>query len=167
MQTREGWTAEDLERRAAEVKAETLAKGENHTGNGFGLSLAAQATTWPTPAARDFKGANGPAHLTAGTGRKHMDQLPNFVEHSPFTPSARETSAGAKSSTPRRALNPLFVEWLMGWPPGWTDASTPISRAAPTGCGSPGTASCLWLPRMRTELSRLLSPEPTQQASLF
>lgn len=27
---------------------------------------------------------------------------------------------GATLSHPRRSLNPLFVEWLMGWPPGWT-----------------------------------------------
>jgi len=38
--------------------------------------------TWPTPAARDYKGANSEKHCkVTGTGRKHMDQLPNAVAH--------------------------------------------------------------------------------------
>lgn len=38
---------------------------------------------WPTPAARDSKGANSAEHaLITGGGRKHMDQLSNFVAHS-------------------------------------------------------------------------------------
>jgi hypothetical protein len=28
---------------------------------------------------------------------------------------------GLPSSPQPRDLNPLFVEWLMGWPEGWTD----------------------------------------------
>ena len=47
-----------------------------------------QASTWPTPAARDHKGANAEAHLEAGTGRKHLDQLPNYVVHLWPTPNA-------------------------------------------------------------------------------
>lgn len=43
-------------------------------------------------------------------------------------------------------ITPRLYEWLMGWPEGWTD-SPPV-----------GTAWSRWLQRMRTELSRLLSP---------
>lgn len=43
------------------------------------------------------------------------------------------------------ALNPRFVEWLMGMPFGWT-ACEPLE-----------TPSYLWLQRMRSELSRLVS----------
>jgi hypothetical protein len=109
---------------------------------------------WPTPAARDYKGTNGPDHLENGTGRQHMDQLPNFVAYQWATPTASENSnrttkmapshgnghgivlAGQASdfsrqvpqistdgetpSIERRSLNPLFVEWLMGWPHMWT-----------------------------------------------
>ena len=65
-------------------------------------------TMWPTPAARDYKGANSLEHCEVnGTGRKHMDQLPNAVAH------------GDKPE-PSGALNPTWVEWLMGWPIGWT-----------------------------------------------
>lgn len=49
--TREGWSEEDLVARQAEVRAATLTKGKHHTGNGFGLSLGAAATAWPTPMA--------------------------------------------------------------------------------------------------------------------
>lgn len=174
------------------------------TGTTFGAKLDAAAEVWPTPAGRDHKGATGAAHLEAGTGRKHLDQLPNFVAHqwqtptpglfgtrggdrnaeqglktqaknwaTPQTyaaqgsrapgqvaldieakswatpmgmdgvkPSAGKRSAsdlspqaqghsgrGAKSSGGIRRLNPLFVEWLMGWP---------IGR---TGCGAAGMES--------------------------
>lgn len=47
----------------------------------------------------------------------------------------------------RATLNPLFVEWLMGWPPGWTDFA-PL-----------GTESSRWWRRMRSELSQLNSRE--------
>ena len=105
-----------------------------------------QASAWPTPAARDWKGENGADHLQNGTGRLHMDQLPNAVAHG-FTPPNLPTWQGGLPSSPhapisrplwasmiashgravsrrilkaraRRRLNPLFVEWLMGWPPG-------------------------------------------------
>ena len=43
----------------------------------------------------------------------------------------------------RKRLNPLFVEWLMGWPPGHAL------------CGCSATESFLWLQRMRGALSQL------------
>jgi len=59
---------------------------------------------WPTPAARDCKGANSDKHLAKDRG--HHDQLPNAVK-----------LAGATGGQ----LNPTWVEWLMGFPSGWTD----------------------------------------------
>ena len=65
---------------------------------------------WPTPAARDYKGANGwettKKKLAAG-GRPHKDQLPNAVQL-------------AEGKAISGTLNPEWVEWLMGWPPGHT-----------------------------------------------
>jgi hypothetical protein len=57
-------------------------------GKGHQVTIAEQAEHWPTPAARDYKGENGEAHLDAGTGRKHLDQLPNYVAHCWPTPTA-------------------------------------------------------------------------------
>jgi hypothetical protein len=36
---------------------------------------------------------------------------------------------GQKSLQKRRTLNPRFVEWLMGWPTGWT-AFEPLETAS-------------------------------------
>ena len=79
---------------------------------------------WVTPASRDWKGANSETHVTETVGgRRHMDQLSNQVEHS-FRPAQQTEMHGETSSQPaptsRRRLNPLFVEWLMGLPDGWT-----------------------------------------------
>lgn len=60
-------------------------------GQGHQLTIAEQAEHWPTPAARDYKGANGEDHLENGTGRKHLDQLPNFVAHLWATPRAEDS----------------------------------------------------------------------------
>ncbi|MEM7429893.1 MAG: hypothetical protein AAF441_27815 [Pseudomonadota bacterium] len=59
-------------------------------GKTHGRTLTGEAGTWPTPAARDGKGANSEDHLENGTGRKHMDQLPNAVEHLWQTPRSHE-----------------------------------------------------------------------------
>lgn len=138
---------------------------------GHGMrNLNDEAAHWPTPAARDHKGANSAEHVTTnGTGRMHMDQLPNFVEHA-FQPSlpVQPTSDGPTSSPERRTLNPLFVEWLMGWPEGLS------------GFDTAGTASCLcaprwhgcdcidcWLNRQREALAHLLAIKPPPQGQLF
>ena len=66
---------------------------------------------WPTPATRDYKGANGfetsKKKMEEGL-RAHMGQLPNAVQHMEQIPIGG-------------SLNPTWVEWLMGWPLGWTD----------------------------------------------
>lgn len=53
----------------------------------------------------------------------------------------------------RRRLNPRFVEYLMGWPIGWTSSA------------KVETASSLWWQAMRGELSRLVS-RPVQATLL-
>ena len=66
---------------------------------------------FPTPTMRDYKGANGfettKKKMAEGL-RAHMGQLPNAVQHLEQKPIGG-------------TLNPTWVEWLMGWPLGWTD----------------------------------------------
>ena len=84
---------------------------------------------WPTPATRDYRSPNGASHMDRSTGAKHMDQLPNFIGHS-FLPAPPTSTHGDKSpSTSARRLNPDFVDWLMGLPPGWTDYA-PLETAS-------------------------------------
>ena len=89
-------------------------KAKKINGNGAGTPLTIASVAWPTPAARDWRGANGPEHMTRE--RPHMDQLPNYVCHASH--QAQTTSDDGNESPTR--LNPLFVEWLMGMPIGWT-----------------------------------------------
>ena len=68
-------------------------------------------------------------------GRKHMDQLSNFVAHSSHLaqaiPDGQTSSESGPDSPPPSAkrLNPAFGELLMGWPVGHTIAE-------PRACGA-------------------------------
>ena len=64
---------------------------------------------WPTPTRRDYKGTNSPEGLTRKDGKSRMDQLPNAVKY-------RDLPGQVGGH-----LNPAWVEWLMGWPVGWTE----------------------------------------------
>ena len=89
----------------------------------------AKDLAWPTPATRDYRSPNGASHMDRSTGAKHLDQLPNFIEHS-FLPAPPTSTHGGKSpSGSTRRLNPEFVDWLMGLIPGWTDYA-PLETAS-------------------------------------
>lgn len=134
------------------------------------LSLEGEAAQWPTPAARDYKGANSEEHVTTnGSGRMHMDQLPNFVMHGSHSahpvlpildgPTSLPSNPSSAQRSPKRKLNPFFVEWLMHWPMGWTIASI--------GSGPEETEFSLWLERSRGILSTLCSPPAVAQLDMF
>lgn len=74
---------------------------ENRNPN---LETVVGRTTWPTPVASMSKGSS-PAALTRKSGK---DRTNDRLDH------AVMASDGGQ-------LNPTWVEWLMGWPQGWTD----------------------------------------------
>lgn len=91
---------------------------------------------WPTPCARDHFPAHKPEYIEAKRAQGHgMSNLNDAVAHPHMfpTPTATNTKAhhmrGADNGKEREArsygetgqLNPTWVEWLMGWPLGWTD----------------------------------------------
>jgi len=83
-------------------------KGASAT-SGDGLATAAwkaeKERTWPTPTVAMAKGSSGGA-LTRKTGKsRENDRLDYAVE------------GDAKNGR----LNPTWIEWLMGWPLGWTE----------------------------------------------
>ena len=90
----------------------------------------AGCSLWPTPAARDCKGANSMEHLTQPQQPKnkhHTGQLANAVKLY-TTPCAADSKGSTGGGTHRSLrteingqLNPTWVEWLMGFPTGWTD----------------------------------------------
>lgn len=96
---------------------------------GWTIDLNEQAAWWnaesarPTPASRDHKGANSTSHMDRSSGAKHLDQLPNFVEHCfhQDQPTPQHGPQSSPSGRTSRRLSPVFVEWLMAVPRGWTD----------------------------------------------
>ncbi len=93
--------------------------GRHETKHG-GRDLTDWVARWPTPAARDHKGPGLPS-------RQGGQDLPTAVRRWP-TPVASDTGTDRGSSAGwglRNAvgglLNPTWVEWLMGYPAGWTD----------------------------------------------
>lgn len=132
------------------ARAETL-KEKHGNGNGAGMPLTVAASAWPTPASRDQKGENSMEHMISGGGRiSHIDQLPNFVmyhfSHHDQTITDGQTSSPS-TPTLRRQLNATFVDWLMGWPPGYTSTE-------PTDCAAEEMAS--WRCKLDSHLSALL-----------
>lgn len=102
---------------------------------------------WPTPTARDHKGA----YSEESQANKFRWMLPDAVKRFP-TPKAQdsrhakwdrgksnlgEVISGANAGG---SLNPTWVEWLMGWPQEWTDlkpletAKSPKPQPSPGGC---------------------------------
>jgi hypothetical protein len=69
-----------------------------HPGKKVQVDLNQAVKIWPTPAERDYRHPNAKPYSERGGGKKG-EQLPNAVGGS---------------------LNPTWVEWLMGFPLGWT-----------------------------------------------
>ncbi len=62
-----------------------------------------------------------------------------------FRPLLASFRHGPEFSPSGQSLNPLFAEWLMGWPLGWTDCEVPV------------TGFAHWLRRSRMRFCALIS----------
>ena len=114
---------------ALKRQAEGNRKGRKRPAN-----LREQVKLWPTPLARDWKGPRGQSYKGNAT------DLPQAIKMYP-TPATgagmcgdyqqlkKLKEQGVISEDERRnmsqgnggQLNPYWVEWLMGFPPGWTE----------------------------------------------
>jgi hypothetical protein len=99
---------------------------------------------WATPRASD--GEKGGPNMAFGAGGTPLPA--QAVQFQRSLPVPTTSSTGSGSSKVIRSLNPLFVEWLMGWPIGWT-ASAPGA-----------TEWSRWLRPMRCSLSAMRSRNP-------
>jgi hypothetical protein len=152
--------------KGADPAREESRSGKRHEGDG----LATKAATWPSPLTSDANGpreedgkrstglntkaANWPTPNVPNGGRtsnttnyredgsKQQVDLEAISRSSPL--ALTTSSCGPECSPSHRRLNPLFVEWLMSWPFGWTD------------CGRPVTGFTRWLQRSRSRLSRIV-----------
>jgi hypothetical protein len=94
------------------------------------LSLSGVAKLFPTPMPSDVRGGR----TTKGKDRPTESGLRLAVQRLP-TPSANDWKGSSRPGQRRGQLtdpamgavpaggqlNPTWVEWLMGWPTGWTD----------------------------------------------
>lgn len=116
--------------------------------------LLQQVAQWKTPRGHEV----GDYQYQNGDKANPVLTLTGQASSHPARPSS---TAGEPCSTDgpssRRQLNARFVEWLMGWPPGWTSFE----------CSE--MAWCRYRALLRSELSRTASPPaaPPPQLDLF
>jgi hypothetical protein len=96
---------------------------KNQDGTSSNLGLAAAVRMWPTPQASDSRNRGN-----AGTPA-----------------IARRIAAGKQvmltMTVSGGQLNPMWVEWLMGWPLGWTDLKPSETDRCPNAQPKPGECS--------------------------
>jgi hypothetical protein len=129
MRDGECWEQQTLEQTIRGTESGLSPNGVDtfHTPNCTGLdggsnsrkALKKRTEMWPTPCLPGNGGTNGKAKL------KEMLKYPTPTAH-----DAKDTGTApseGRRNTPCLAyqaggkLNPMWVEWLMGWPLGWTD----------------------------------------------
>lgn len=128
--------------------------GPNMSFGAGGSPLPAMAARWSTPSVADTTGSR-----KTRSGDRSNEMLLNGQSETISRSIHRDQATsmlGEKSSDERRSLNPLFVEWLMGWPEGWTAFE----------CSA--TALTRFKQRMRSALFALgLPDDPPSQPNLF
>lgn len=113
----------DAERDGQALRQMTLDAGER--GARKGISLHHEVANWVTPTAAIAAGGQ-----TSRSGDRKDELLLTGQATSLSGPLDPTTSTdGAQRSTSGLQLNPLFVEWLMGWPRGWTSLASSFGDA--------------------------------------
>lgn len=102
--------------------------GPGTQGRDGGMNIQTAAASWPAPSARDWKSGDASDQTMERNSRPLNEVAVRFpLAYSPLAPP---TSTGGQTSLNRiyhllprsvkRKLNPNFVDWLMGWPTGWS-----------------------------------------------
>jgi len=92
------------------------------TGGGQGRSLRTDVKMWPTPDTRGFTNQGSLEMLSKKAATKEEFDGMAYRKSKVFkgkmwaTPTESEGKPHSSGS-----LNPAWVEWLMGYPSGWTD----------------------------------------------
>lgn len=97
---------------------------------------------WPTPCQTDHFGSAKLGQRRGQLSEAAEVNFQTFHQAQQTSTHGEESSNTMKNS--RRRLNPVFTEWMMGWPVGWTDFA-PV-----------GMALSLWSLRMRSRLFSLV-----------
>lgn len=96
-------------------------------GNRKSPNLGTAVHQWPTPKSS----VSGPDFARAGRARSGGHDLATAVaiKNGATGPGARATKDGSRK--PGGQLNPTWVEWLMGFPIGWTDLGPSETPSSP------------------------------------
>lgn len=114
---------------------------------------------WGTPSTMDAKGRA----YTRDGGEESKERMALVGQAESFRTTLQDPvneNSGQPSLPNTRTLlrlAPEFVEWLMGWPIGWTIPAPGSEQLGQTGCGPPEMGWSRWLPRQRIWLSMLSS----------
>lgn len=95
------------------------------------ISLASQSSRgWMTPTGRDYKGGamdpGAPTPTNSVLGRQVLRCGPQGR----MTEMSGPESSPDGPTSPRPRLNPRFVTWLMGFPPGWADPLRQVGKGS-------------------------------------
>ena len=133
-QAGEGPWLEKLETKEGKTREPNQRAYNPETGQHVQITLNRAAKMWPTPTARDGKSGKGKQP-------RQFSELNSTVERMWPTPRAQDAKHGAATEWELNtdhagtrdslrvqvnaeaggSLNPAWVEWLMGYSPGWTD----------------------------------------------
>jgi hypothetical protein len=111
------------------AKGQRTKKGaEKEMNRGHGIDLTTFTKIYPTPTVRgnsNRKGSSSRSGDGLATFVKQMFPTPTVNDSKNNNPPSQHIENG-RSSNPLNvvaggALNPEWVEWLMGFPPGWTE----------------------------------------------
>lgn len=120
---------------------ELMRSTQQKAGSRRSLDLPSAVRLWPTPRANEYKDTlqSVPPSRQKDPGKCNLTQRV-AMERMFATPCARDYRTGQRKryENPARAnnindqvggqLNPMWVEWLMGFPPGWTDLNASETR---------------------------------------
>lgn len=129
-------------------------KGGPGRRSGQGYAYLSAAVHWPTPVGRDGKGPRSPRKQQENPGPTLPEAVlwptptradgPSGPGHTSAqgTPNLRTQARRNEVDQVPSALNPSWVECLMGFPQGWTATAGPPLRATRPTRGSRPARSC-------------------------
>ena len=107
---------------------ERMRSTQQKAGSRHSLDLPSAVRLWPTPRANEYKDTlkSVPPSRKKDPGKCNLTQrVAMKLFTTPCAADAQGTHGGDNHRSLRTdvagQLNPMWVEWLMGFPPGWTD----------------------------------------------
>jgi hypothetical protein len=109
---------------------------KGHWRNGMNTGKLSEAVRmWPTPSARDWKGAPASLETLPSYNARPLNEMVRFWPTPASDRHGLDDGSGSRKLLQKKfeslgqashnmntgQLNPTWVEWLMGFPSGWTD----------------------------------------------